>query len=469
MEQHSAPLWDAVRQYVGQKRRRFHLPGHKGTASLGGRGRVGKMDLTELPGLDDLHSPTGTIAAAQATAAAWFGADQTYFLVNGCTAGIQAMILATVSPGQRLILPRHAHRAVLGALVAGGIRPRWLSGVGHPEWEFPLGVAAQAVEEALAEGDAAAVFVPHPVYQGVVSDLARIVGAAHGRGVAVLVDEAHGTHFGLDERLPMPALRAGADAVVQGTHKTGGALTQGAMLHLRGQRVPAERVRRALDLLQTTSPSYLLLVSLDLARRHLATRGRREHAALLDAVLGLRDELGRRGVRLLGPEDLPAGHALDPERLTVAVGEGRGPAAARRLAEEYGIQVEYAGADHLVAVTAPADTPADLESLAAALATLGGSAQGTGALPQPGWPTQVLTPREAVLAPAVAVPLARAVGEVAAEPVAVYPPGTPVLWPGEAVTAEVVAYLEQVRARGLHLQGVGAGGCLAVVGTPLGR
>jgi len=485
--QSGAPLYEALLRYVREGVLPFHFPGHKqgrgvdpGFLDFVGH-RALSLDLTEVPGLDDLHRPVGAIAEAQRLAAEAFGAEETFFLVNGTTAGNQAMVLATCRPGDLVAVARNAHRSVLAGLILSGAFPLYL----EPEWDsylgIWLGVDPGKVGAALERNPGVkALFLTYPTYHGIISHLEVILREAHDRGVPVLVDEAHGSHLGFHPHLPVAAMHAGADASAQSAHKTLGALTQASYLHVRGGRVDRERLRSALQMVQSTSPSYLLMVSLDLARRRMALEGH----SLLGRALELAGEARRCLNRIPGlycpGEELtgrPGVASLDPTRLVIHLGELGLPAgqAESWLRERCRIQVEGAEGYILVVPVTIADTPDTLEALVTALGRMarekaGGSGESPQEplppVPRPPAPEVVLSPREAFFRPRRRLPLRRATGHLAAEWVCPYPPGVPVLAPGERVTAEVVGWLEYARRAGLKIQGPADSGLhtIAVMG-----
>lgn len=447
----------------------MHFPGHGGGAGAPralrrlGRGFLA-CDLTELPGLDDLHRPREAIAAAQRLAASLFGAEATFFLVNGSTAGLQALMLGLLRAGDRIVLPRHSHRAVVAGLILSGAAPVFVDDEPVPGFGIPAGPSVGAVRAALGTG-ARAVLLVHPNYYGIAGEISPLAAAARAAAAALWVDEAHGAHLPFAGSLS-PALAQGADASVQSLHKMGGALTQASLLHLK-DAAGLERVASALRLLQTSSPSYLLLLSLDLARRELALRGR-----VLFARATARAEAARRalrrvpGITVLEEAHLPPGYRLDPLRLVVNWrGTGlSGYAAAARL-RRLRVQVEMADAAHTVAVVGPGTPGEAVRRFVAAVREVARGARGRGeevALLPPRGPL-VMLPREAWLAARERVPLGQAAGRVAAETVAVSPPGTPLLIPGEKITPEGASYLEAACARGWPLTGMAADGTLEVV------
>jgi len=473
IDQEHAPLVNALLKYNQNKTVRLHVPGHGGGPGLPETMRLGNLsdwDVTELAGLDDLHNPAGVIAAAQQCAADLYGARCTYFLVNGTTVGLQALIAATCTEEQVLVLPRNVHRSVLGGLVLSGARPVFLEPVILPHFDIAVGFTLDKLESALLQNsDAGAVLAVHPCYYGVVGDLAGVNKLCRRHGVPLLVDEAHGTHLRLHAGLPADALSLGADAVVQSVHKTGGAFTQASWLHLGTDRIAPERVFNALRLLQTSSPSYILMASLDAARRQLALSGQ----ARLDALLTLASDAARSinnipGLTVLGKEHLSGTGAFDhdPTRLVISVrGLGvSGYTVARWLVDEHGIYLEMSDAYNLVAVLSLGTSRLDVLRLVSALAAISQSVEvglkvnlklkdRYGVDPGQLLPPQVMTPRRAWLARQKTVPLGQSRGLVSAEIIAAYPPGIAVIYPGEEITPEVMEYLLQVRESGIHIQG----------------
>jgi len=469
--QDRAPLWEAVRDYVHGGPVRLHVPAHQGRAlpeELAGEDFLA-LDVTEVPGLDDLHRPTGPIARAQELTARLFGVPEAYFLVGGSTVGLQALLLAAAGPEEEIVLERTVHRAVWAGLILSGARPVFLPVRWYPQFNVPLPPAPDQVHAALARHPGVrAVLFTHPNYYGVAADVEGLVAAAGDR--AVLVDEAHGVHLAFHPELPRPAMAAGAEASVQSTHKLGGALTQGAWLLLRGKYLKGGKTARALDLLQTTSPSYLLMISLDLARKRLALHGRELLARVLGLARETAEEIAKAGpFTVLRDAHLKGtGCRLDGTRLVINVREsGRsGWEVAGLLRSRYNVQVEMADRDNIVAVLGPATRPEDCTALVRGLKGLAreaGEGRTEEAMPSlPPVPPLRLVPRAAWLGPRRAVPLREARGEVSANLLAVYPPGVPAVGPGEEFTPEVLEYLEAAVARGLSLHGAADPRCISV-------
>lgn len=404
---------------------------------------------------DNLHAPEGAIAEAQALAAAAFGADATHFLVNGSTVGLHAMIMAACAPGEAIALARSSHLSALGGIVLAGARPVFL-GTGHdPDWQLPADPTPSELQAAFTDPAVRAVLVTRPDYFGRATDLAALARVCREADRLLLVDEAHGAHLGLDPRLPDGALALGADAVVQSTHKLLSAMTQASMLHLKGDRLDARHVRKLLRLLQTTSPSFVLLASLDVARAQRQQEGPRLWREVLDMVAEARGRLTAAGLRCLGPAHGPVA-GWDPAKLVVDLaGTGHDGHAVADLLHERRIQVELATPRYVGALVTPGNTRADLDRLVTALVeAVRRPASPQAGLPNlPAPPELAMLPRDAFFGRSRTVRLQDAVGEVASELVCPYPPGIPALVPGERITCEVLEYLNALRALGASFVG----------------
>jgi arginine/lysine/ornithine decarboxylase len=467
------PLWDAVKHHMSANYSPFHTPGHKGgkgvkpdlLETLGEE--VFRADLSELPGLDDLHHPLGPIGEAQKRAAECFGAGETFFLVNGVSVGLQAALLGILKPGQKLLVPRNMHRSIWGAMVLAGCRPVYLQPEWSREWGFFLGIEPAALAKTLAEvPDLKALVVLHPSYEGLVSDLPELVRVAKKAGLTVIADEAHGGHFRFHPAMPISALEAGADIAVQGAHKTIGALTQAAMLHCRNG-FSGEKIRAALGLLQSTSPSYLLMSSLDAARANWETDGNRQLNILLQQVIKIRRNLASLpGLECLGLEIIDM-HGVAGMDLTKIVLSGRilgwsGFELAEKLRKEFAIQPEMAMPQYILLLLTIGDRQQAIDGLEAAITRIfqqnffdrNKKRQAfTGQVPVWPRPEVQFTPREAFFAKKVRVSLASALGRPAGELVAPYPPGIPLLCSGELITGEVMDWLTLIRKERISCHG----------------
>lgn len=487
MKQHEAPFLEAVLAYADAGIVPFHTPGHKqgrGASSslMDALGRSAlRLDVSDVllsPKFDD--SWTAALAAAEKLAADVLDADFCHFLVNGTTGGVHAMVMAAAA-GRQVIVARNSHRSVLGAVILADAWPVYVDPVYDADTGVWLPPPVTAWERAMDEHpDAAAVLVTYPSYEGVALDLAAVAKAARRRGLAVLVDEAHGPHFGLHPALPPRALALGADLSAQSPHKLLGSLTQASWLVGREGTVRRDTVATVLGILETTSPSALLYASLDEARRQVALEGRVMMERAFSAVERLHEAVsavsGLEIIRFDYNEDADLavgegrGHVIgaDPTKLLIAVdGIGWNGYAAADALRRLGVQVEMGTARHVLALVTFGDTDETVAALGNALKTLAREAPAPGhpdgpwddahvgasaAFPEAVHP--VMRPREAALASSEIVPLANAVGRVAADIVCPYPPGIPVLCPGEQVSADAVAYLQAILHRGGEVRGL---------------
>lgn len=468
-EQRRAPLAEAIEAYAAGGTRPFHTPGHK--QGLGAHPLLRRFftheglraDVSLMEELDDLHHPTGCIAEAEGLAAQLYGAEAAYFMVNGTSGAIHTMMMATLSPGDEVLLPRNVHRSVFNGLVLTGAVPVYLSPVMDERLGIALGVTSETVIKALADHpNAKAILLVYPTYYGVAFDLASIAAIAHARDMVVLVDEAHGPHLRFSKRLPPDALSCGADLVAQSTHKLLGALTQTSMLFRRSGRVSGEAVRRAASLLATTSPNYLLLAALDIARLQMADYGTALVNRAVDLAEGVRRVVNDTpGLWCFGEAYMgrPGAEALDVTKVTVQTAwlGLSGAAAAERLRWEYHIACELTDAYNVLFLLTIADREEEALSLAKALKDLAirhrRSPLERPHIALPSLPRQVAAPREAFFAPSEAVSFSEAAGRVAAEEIAFYPPGIPVLCPGERISSEILSYLRDMASLGLRVTG----------------
>lgn len=479
MAQEEIPLLDAVLDYAEKGIIRFHMPGHKG--GYGAHPRLVealglqalRLDVTGVNGMDDLHQPAEVIRRAQELAAQAFGADQTFFLVNGTSVGVQAMILATCRPGDRVVVPRNIHKSILSGVILSGAVPVYI----QPEVDHYLGIAMGISPERFemtleSNPGAAAAMVINPTYYGVTSDIEALTSLAHSHRIPMLVDEAHGPHLHFHPSLPPSALDAGSDACAHGVHKILAGLTQASMLHLRGNRLSHEKVRAVLRLLQSTSASYLLLASLDTARHQMAVSGRDLVERAINLAEEFRDRINRiNGLYAFGKELLgsPGIHGLDPTKVTVTVRELgiSGQQAETILRKNYGIQVELSDPFNILFIIGHGNTHEDILAAARALEDLAARAKvhrderiaslimhaGKDDILNPPLPEATLPPREAFFAPSRPVSLETAVGRVCTEVITCYPPGIPIICPGERFSQEITDYLRLIKVVGLRVCG----------------
>lgn len=467
--QQRAPIAEAMRAYAGDGALAFHTPGHK--QGLGAHALLRELvteqglreEVSLMEELDDLHAPTMCIREAQELAAVLYGADAAWFMVNGTTGAIHAMFMAALRPGDVVLLPRNAHRSMIGGLVLVGARPVFLQPEIDEELGIAMGLSVETVERAIAEHpEARALAMVSPTYYGVASDLHRIAELLHAHGMLLLVDEAHGAHLRFSEALPPQAMDAGADMAAQSTHKLLGSMTQSSLLLVRRGRVDMERVRSAASLLQTTSPNQLLLASLDIARLQMAEQGEE----LVGRAVRLAEELreavhGIEGLDSFGRERMgtPGAFALDVTKVAVSVRSigMSGAEAEQILRHEYKVQCELADAYQVLFILSYADTRREMEYLRDALADMAKRHRKPGYFAlrcrMPEIPPRRMPPREAFFSDSMEMLFADSVGRISAEQVMFYPPGIPVLCPGECITQECLEYVREMQALGLKVVG----------------
>ena len=468
-KQNQTPLIDALRQFAAGNPAYFRIPAHrfgKGVdetlAALLGK-QVFTADLTEAEGLDDLHAATGVIAEAEALAADLWGSESCHFLVNGSTGGNEAMLLSVLRPEDKILTARNVHKSVLMGLILTGAVPVWMYPDEVPGWQLDGPVSVGTVERSLDEHpDCKAVMLVSPTYFGICSPVREIAALCHERNILLLVDEAHGPHLHFMKNAPEDAVSAGADLVVQSLHKTGGSMTQSSLLHVQGPLADRDRIRESLALTMSTSPSYVLMASLDGARHQLAMHGRSLTEQAEKLALYVRTALASvPGIEVL---DLPCS---DPLRLVFSAGKLgiSGEELSRRLYETDFVSLELADACQAAAVITWGNTREDVERLVNSVRTAmqelrqkaepfpNVSAKTTGAALFRETAEAAVSPRTAWYAAAESVPLEKTGGRIAAESVIPYPPGIPVLYPGEKITPEMTEYLMAVRMEKTALHG----------------
>ena len=512
------PFLNALYRASQRPHAAFYAPGHKQGQGIsetmiqlmGAKGL--RADLPELPELDNLFAPEGAILEAQILAAQAFGADQTCFLANGSTCGIEAALLATCGPGDRVLLPRNVHQSIISALILSGAIPIFIAPDYDPEWDMAHGVDPEAIATALnTHPDIKAIVIVSPTYYGTCSDVEAIATLAHAHHIPLIVDEAHGPHFGFHPQLPKSALAAGADVVIQSTHKVLSAMSQASMLHLQhSPRVSPQRIRQALQLVQSTSPNYLLLASLDAARHQIATQGYELMQRTLDLAKRARTELSKiPGLRVFDATNhhhRPGIIDGDRTRLTVDVrGLGlTGFDADDILHTQLGVTCELPTLKHLTFIISLGNTSDDIDRLIQSFQTLTtqqhkkmGDARAFLEYPSGLYPSYELTdafleylsveasyndfpkskivrlsahdevqnpkslvsapitlsPRDAFFAPSKQVAITQAIGNISTELICPYPPGIPLIMPGETITLQAVKTLQTILDSGGFISG----------------
>ena len=466
MDQTRAPIYEALEHFRKMRVVPFDVPGHKRgrgnpeLVRLLGENCVG-LDVNSMKPLDNLCHPISVIREAEELAADAFGASHAFLMVGGTTSAVQSMVLSVVKHGEKIILPRNVHRSVMGALVLCGAVPVYVNPECDERLGIPLGMRLSEVERAIRQNpDAKAVLVNNPTYYGICSDLRSIVDLVHRSGMLCLVDEAHGTHFYFHDGLPVSAMAAGADLAAVSMHKSGGSLTQSSLL-LTGPSVSPGYVRQIINLTQTTSASYLLLSSLDIARRNLALRGQRKFGRVMEMAEYARSEINAIGGYCAFGRELINGGSIydfDVTKLsvnTLDVGLA-GIEVYDLLRDEYDIQIEFGDLGNILAYLSIGDRPREVERLVGALSEVRRRFGKPGAeLMKQEYidPEVAVSPQEAFYAPKRRLPLEETVGYVCSEFVMCYPPGIPILAPGERITREIIAYIRYAKEKGCSMTG----------------
>ena len=467
LSQENAPIYEALERFRRMRIVPFDVPGHKH-----GRGnkelvellgeRCVSIDVNSMKPLDNLCHPVSVIKDAEQLAAEAFHASHAFLMVGGTTSSVQAMVLSCCKKGDKIILPRNVHRSVINALVLCGAIPIYV----NPDVEHSLGISlgmkVSQVELAIQKHpDAVAVFVNNPTYYGICSDLRSIVKKAHAHGMKVLVDEAHGTHFYFGENLPVSAMEAGADMASVSMHKSGGSLTQSSFL-LVGPSMHAGYVRQIINLTQTTSGSYLLLSSLDISRRNLVLRGKESFARVAALADYAREEINSIGGFYAYGKDMINGGSVydfDVTKLSVYTRDIglAGIEVYDLLRDEYDIQIELGDIANILAYISIGDRIQDIERLVGALADIKRLyAKDPEKMPGAEYirPTVLVSPQTAFYAEKKAVPIRETKGMICSEFVMCYPPGIPILAPGELITQEIIDYIIYAKEKGCSMQGM---------------
>ena len=464
--QQHAPIYEALERFRKKRVVPFDVPGHKRgrgnpeLAQLLGEKCVG-LDVNSMKPLDNLCHPVSVIREAEELAADAFGAAHAFLMVGGTTSAVQSMILSVCKSGDKIILPRNVHKSAINALVLCGAIPVYVNPEVNAQLGISLGMEVSQVEKAMDENpDAVAVLVNNPTYYGICSDLRTIVKKAHARGMKVLADEAHGTHLYFGRNLPVSGMAAGADMAAVSMHKSGGSLTQSSLL-LLNKSMNAEKVRQIINLTQTTSGSYLLMSSLDISRRNLAQRGRQIFHQVADMAEYAREEINAIGGYYAFGKELVNGDSVfdfDITKLsvhTLDIGLA-GIEVYDILRDEYDIQIEFGDIGNILAYLSIGDRAQEIERLVSALAEIRRRFQKdkSGLLDQEYIDPQVVTsPQEAFYAEKCSLPLRETEGKVCSEFVMCYPPGIPILAPGERITPEILDYIEYAKAKGCNMTG----------------
>ena len=471
--QEKMPFVEALESYKEQHFVPFHTPGHKIGVEAPQllkewMGAALPYDLGVMYALDDLHEPEGELKEAQDLTAELYGADDCWFSINGTTALIEAMIMGTVGPEETIIIPREAHRSVISGLVLSGAKPVYMDCQFDDRWGIPLGVSVEdAIKTMDAHPEAKAILLVYPNYYGVGVDIVNIVKEAHKRGLVVLVDEAHGPHLPFSKNLPIEAIAAGADLVAQSTHKSVGSLTQTSWLLGQGDKINQRRITQMHQMLQSTSPNYIFLASLDMARHQLATEGKALISRTVELSLYLRHELNKiSGITTMEYIDIQE-RVVNYDCTKVLIDAkvlGLTGIEFERMLREYRIEVELVQAHHVLVLITIGDTKESVTSLIQAVQAISDTilhtskvansnvvehaenlSKDSSLLPKP---IVRVTPRNAMYANREQVPLRDALHRIVGETIAYYPPGIPCVAVGEEISSSVLQYIENRKALG---------------------
>lgn len=466
MDQTKVPVCDALRRVRDSGMVHFDVPGHKG-----GRGNKAlrdffgsdciRSDMNSMKALDNLCHPVSVIREAEELAADAFGAAHAFLMVGGASSCVEAMVMTACKAGEKIIMPRNVHRSAINALVICGAVPVYVDPGVNRRLGIPLGMSVEGVKKAIEENpDAKAVLVNNPTYYGVCSDLPAIIKLAHEHGMLVLCDEAHGTHFYFSDLLPPGGMQLGADMAACSMHKTGGSFTQSAFL-LCGEGVNPGYVRQIINLTQTTSGSYLLLCSLDMARRNLALNGAAMMERTIEQADYAREEINALGGYYAFGSEIVDGEyccAFDVTKLSVHTRDIglAGVEVYDLLRDEYDIQLEFGDIGNFLAIVTAGDRDLEIERLISALSEIKRLYSGdlTGMLDHEYInPLVEMTPQAAFYSEKVSLPIEESAGRISTESVMCYPPGIPILAPGERITKEILQYIAYAKEKGCFMTG----------------
>jgi arginine/lysine/ornithine decarboxylase len=468
MNQNKTPLLDAIANFIDTKPAYFRIPGHRLEKGISSKwtdkvgDKIFAYDVTETSLTDDLHSPEGAIKEAQELLSDLYKSDKSFFLVNGSTCGNEAMIISAALEGEKIMVARNAHKSAMMGLVISGATPVYVMPEIIDDWGIHGAVTPQSVRECFKENpDCKALFLVSPSYYGICSDLKEIADICHEYGALLLVDEAHGGHVYFDDRLPMGALEAGADMCVQSMHKVTGALTQSSVLHIKSHGVGEEafeRIVQNLHLVQSTSPSYLLMTSLDCARYELAINGEQMMDKAIELAEYARDKIND----IDGLKCLEGSETVDSTRLVISAKQLgiTGFELDELLFGKYQVNMELSDYENVLAIVTYANEKQDLDRLINACIDISNSYKNRNTQLDkhnkefPPIPPQLMTPRKAYFSNTTEINWSNAKGKISAQMIAPYPPGIPVVYSGELITDEIWEYLEQFRKDNRHIHGL---------------
>lgn len=467
MDQNKTPLFDAIKKYVNNNVIPFHVPGHKhGRGITEFRDYIGEtalhMDVNGMEDLDYANNPTGVIFEAEKLMAEAYGAKDAFFLVNGTTSGVQSMIMSACEPGNKIIIPRNAHKSIIGGVILSGAIPVFVQPEINKNLGIAMGVPVASIKSAIDNNPhSKALLIINPTYYGATSDIKSIISIAHMHKMAVLADEAHGAHMAFHSGFPVSAIEAGADLSAISMHKTAGSLTQSSALLLKSDIISRDKVRQVLNLTYTSSASYLLMCSLDTARKQMATKGKELLENTLQLAKWARKQLNNiDGIYAFGREitGTPGCYNFDETKLGINVRNlgYTGYQIESILRKQYNIQVEMSDLYNVLALITIGDRKEDVEALVNAFKGISLKSEikelKNSTIIPPN-PEMIVSPRDAFYSNKKVVSLEAADGEIAGEMIMAYPPGIPVICLGERITKDIIDYIKILKEEKCQLQG----------------
>lgn len=465
-EQEKIPLLQGLKEYSTKEIACFDVPGHvrnQGVKLLNeyfGE-NIMKMDINSSPIMDNVANPNGIIKESKELLAKAYDADDAFFITNGTTQAIHAMILSVINPGDKILLPRNIHKSVINGLIISGGIPIYI----QPEYDENLGISlnlsVETVQKAILDNpDVKALFLLNPTYYGACSDLKEIIKICHESGIVVLVDEAHGAHFAFCENLPISAMNCNADMSAISIHKTGGALTQASALLINTKNINKDKVQQSINMLQSTSASYLLMASIDGARCNLALNGEAQLSKALNLARYAKKKINKiKNIKVISHELLlnKGVYALDETKLCINVKDLNlsGFEVYDLLYQNFGVQVELGDMYNILALISMGTTKADVDKLIKSLSIISNLEIKKDKIKdfevKEIIPKVSLSPRDAFYAKKENVTLNESIGRISAESIMAYPPGIPIVSPGEIITSEIIEYIKVLKDNNAYL------------------
>ncbi|MCT4593128.1 MAG: aminotransferase class I/II-fold pyridoxal phosphate-dependent enzyme [Anaeromicrobium sp.] len=465
--QYETPLYTALLEYSKKNVIPFDVPGHKQ-----GRGnkelveflgeKTLKADVNSMKPLDNIGNPIGVIRESEELMAEAFFCDNSFFLVNGTSAGVQAMIMSVCHQGDKIIIPRNVHKSAINGLILSGAHPIYVQPEIHEGIGISLGISVESYKRAIEENpDAKALFVINPTYYGIVSDLEKIISLGKKHGLVTIVDEAHGTHFYFSDDFPNGAMKVGADISSVSLHKTGGSLTQSSVLLSNNGLVDKGTIKTTLNLTQSTSASYLLMTSLDITRKMLATEGKDIFHRVRELSIYGRNEINKiEGYYAFSRELIDDYSVYDFDETKLSINTTNigltGIEVYDILRDEYNIQVEFGDSNNILAIISVGDTKENIDELIKGLKDIKRKYKKERKAPMKlnfRTPSVIVSPRDAFYSNKKRVRLEDSVGEISGESIMAYPPGIPIVSPGERIDGEMIEYIMYLKEKGSILTG----------------